>query len=60
MEYIEAEDLQTNFIDIGPVNKVRKKKSLPLKVCAFHRRMIHLYLFFSAFAENIASMIVKN
>lgn len=23
LEYVHAEDLQTNYVDIGPVNKVR-------------------------------------
>lgn len=25
LEYVRAEDLQTNYVDIGPVNKVRRK-----------------------------------
>ena len=28
MEYMKAEDLQTNFIDIGPVNKVLNMLSM--------------------------------
>jgi hypothetical protein len=24
LEYLEAEDFQTNYVDIGPVNKVRR------------------------------------
>ena len=34
LEYIHAEDLQTNFIDIGPVNKVRAGVGLRMAVAA--------------------------
>ena len=33
-EYMRAEDLQTNYIDIGPVNKALNM------VCAFHGKLL--------------------
>jgi hypothetical protein len=36
LEYMKAEDLQTNYIDIGPVNKALNM------VAAFHGKMICL------------------
>lgn len=27
LEYVQAEDLQTNYVDIGPVNKVRRRRA---------------------------------
>ena len=58
MEYIEAEDLQTNFIDIGPVNKVRKQK-FALEIVRLSSKN-DSYIICSAPAENISSRIVKN
>jgi hypothetical protein len=40
LEYVHAEDLQTNFVDIGPVNKARPPLRVSARLRARARRLL--------------------
>ena len=46
VEYMAAEDLQTNFIDIGPVNKTMNMLSAYDGMCSSPFELLFIYIFF--------------